>query len=98
LRVAATSPDRSHWNSLDPKTWANESLKITTSEAVSYCVKKDGDCWNESDNMKVDGNEERRVVVVDNAYMEQQWPVIKKRLTQARTRLGHLLYQVLGGQ
>ena len=40
MRGAVTPADRSQWNSLDPKTWVNESFKITTSEAVSYCVKK----------------------------------------------------------
>ncbi len=80
------------------KAWANESFKITTSEDVSYCVNKDGTCWYAADNRTLDRNEERRVVVVDDAYVERHLPTIKERLTQAGVRLGHLLNHALGGQ
>jgi len=97
LRGAVTPADRTEWNSTGPKSWANESFKITTSEAVGYCVKKDGACWYAADNRELDSNEEKRVVVVDDAYMERQLPTIKKRLTQAGVRLGHLLNHAVGG-
>ncbi len=98
LRGAVTPADRNQWNSTGPKSWANESFTITTSEAVSYCVKKSGSCWYASDNRELDRNEERRLVVVDDAYMKRQLPTVKMRLTQAGVRLGHLLNQALGGQ
>ncbi len=86
LRGAVTPGDRTQWIGTDPKTWANESFRITTSEAVGYCVKKDGTCWYAADNRELDRNEQRRVVVVDDGYMERQLPTIKKRLTQAGVR------------
>jgi hypothetical protein len=98
LRGAVTPGDRTQWIGTGPKTWANESFKITTSEAVSYCVKKDGACWYAADNRMLDRNEERRVVVVDDAYIQRHLPTIKERLTQAGIRLGHLLNHALGGE
>jgi len=97
LRGAVTPADRTQWNSTDSKAWANESFKITTSAAVGYCVKKDGACRYAADNGELDSNEEKRVVVVDDAYMERQLPTIKERLTQAGVRLGHLLNHAVGG-
>jgi len=98
LRGAVTPGDRTQWNSTGPRTWANESFKITTSETVGYCVKKDGACWYAADNRELDRNEQRRVVIVNHAYLEKQLPTIKERLTQAGVRLGHLLNHALGGQ
>jgi hypothetical protein len=98
LRRAVTPADRKQWNSTGPKSWANESFKITTSEAIGYCVKKSGSCWYAADNQELDRNEERRLVVVDDKYMERQLPTVKQRLTRAGIRLGHLLNQALGGQ
>jgi len=96
LRGAVTPDDRTQWIGTDPKIWANESFKITTSATVGYCIKKDGNCWYATDNRELHRDEERRMVFVDNAYMERQLPTIKQRLTQAGIRLGHLLNQAVG--
>ena len=98
LREAVTPADRVQWNSTGPKTWANESFRITISKATGYCVKKDDACWYATDNNKLDRNEEKRMLVVDDAYMERQLPTIKERLTQAGIRLGHLLNHALVNQ
>jgi len=98
LRGAVTPADRDQWNSTGPKSWANESFKITTSEAIGYCVNKDGACWYAADNMELDDNEERRAMVVDDAYIQRHLPTVQRRLTKAGVRLGHLLNQALGGQ
>ena len=97
LRGAVTPAARNEWNSTGPKAWANESFNITTSEAVSYCVKKSGACWYAADNKELDTDEAQRVVVVNDAYIERQLPTVKKRLTQAGVRLGHLLNHAVGG-
>ena len=98
LRGAVTPADRVQWNSTGPKTWANESFRITISKATGYCVKKDDACWYATDNNKLDRNEEKRMLVVDDAYVERQLPTIKERLTQAGIRLGHLLNHALVNQ
>ena len=98
LRGAVTPGDRVQWNSTGPKTWANESFRITISKATGYCVKKDDACWYATDNNKLDRNEEKRMLVVDDAYIERQLPTIKERLTQAGIRLGHLLNHALVNQ
>jgi hypothetical protein len=98
LREAVTPADRVQWNSTGPKTWANESFRITISKATGYCVKKDDACWYATDNNKLDRNEEKRMLVVDDAYIERQLPTITERLTQAGIRLGHLLNHALVNQ
>jgi len=98
LRGAVTPADRVQWNSTGPKTWANESFRITISKATGYCVKKNDACWYATDNNKLDRNEEKRILVVDDAYIERQLPTIKERLTQAGIRLGHLLNHALVNQ
>ena len=98
LRGAVTPADRVQWNSTGPKTWANESFRITISKATGYCVKKDDACWYATDNNKLDRNEEKSMLVVDDAYIERQLPTIKERLTQAGIRLGHLLNHALANQ
>ncbi len=98
LREAVTPADRVQWNRTGPKTWANESFRITISKATGYCVKKDNACWYATDNNKLDRNEEKRMLVVDDAYIERQLPTIKERLTQAGIRLGHLLNHALVNQ
>ncbi len=98
LRDAVTPADRVQWNRTGPKTWANESFRITISKATGYCVKKDDACWYATDNNKLDRNEEKRMLVVDDAYIEKQLPTIKERLTQAGIRLGHLLNHALVNQ
>ena len=97
LRGSVTPAHRTQWKSTGPKTWANESFLITTSEAIGYCVNKDGACWYAADNKELDTDEAQRVVVVNDAYIERQLPTVKKRLTQAGVRLGHLLNHALGG-
>jgi len=97
LSGGVTPANRNRWNSTGPKTWANESFELTTSDAVEYCIKKDSGCWYAADNKTLDANEARRVAVVNDAYMERQLPTVKKRLTQAGIRLGHSLNQALSG-
>ena len=98
LSEAVTPADRVQWNSTGPQTWANESFRITISKATGYCVKKDDACWYATDNNKLDRNEEKRMLVVDDAYIVRQLPTIKERLTQAGIRLGHLLNHALVNQ
>ena len=65
---------------------------------MQYCVQVEGVCRYAQDNVELDGDEPERVVMVDEAYMEQHLPTLKRRLTQAGIRLGALLNQALGGQ
>jgi len=97
LRGSVTPAHRTQWNSTGPKSWANESFLITTSEAIGYCVNKDDACWYAADNKELDTDEAQRVVVVNDTYLERQLPTIKKRLTRAGVRLGRLLNHALGG-
>jgi hypothetical protein len=60
-------------------------------------VKTETGCWYEEDNETLDPDEAKKVVTVDEAYMDAHLPTITQRLTQAGIRLGHLLNRALGG-
>jgi hypothetical protein len=96
LRSPVTDAQRAAWTSTGAKEWANESFMITTAETVQYCVKTETGCWYEEDNEALDLDEEKKVVTVDEAYMDAHLPTITQRLTQAGIRLGHLLNKALG--
>ena len=98
LRARVTDAERTAWTSTGAKDWANESFAITTAAAVRYCVKTDSGCWYEEDNETLDPDEERKVVTVNEAYMDMHLPTITQRLTQAGIRLGHLVNRALGGE
>jgi hypothetical protein len=65
---------------------------------VRYCVKTETGCWYEEDNEVLDPDETRKVVTVDEVYMNAHLPTISQRLTQAGIRLGHLLNRAFGGE
>jgi hypothetical protein len=96
LRSRVTDAERAAWTSTSAKEWANESLRITTAEAVRYCVKTETGCWYEADHEVLDLDEEKKVVTVDEDYMDAHVPTITQRLTQAGIRLGRLLNRAFG--
>ena len=98
FRARVTEAERADWTSTGAKAWANESFAITTAATVRYCVRTETGCWYEEDNEILDLDEEKKVVTVDEAYMDVHLPIISQRLTQAGIRLGHLLNRALGGE
>jgi hypothetical protein len=93
-----TFSGRCSWNpGTGAKAWANESFVITTAETVRYCVRTEIGCWYEVDNEVLDLDEAKKVVTVDEAYLDTHLPLVTRRLTQAGVRLGHLLHRALGG-
>jgi hypothetical protein len=91
LHARVTEANRADWTSTGAKAWANESFAITTAATVRYCVRTETGCWYEEDHEILDLDEEKKVVTVDEAYMDAHLPTITQRLTQAGIRLGHLL-------
>ena len=61
-------------------------------------MQKNNACWYETNNRELDLDEDKKVVNVNEAYMERHLPTIRLRLTQAGMRLGRLLNQALGGE
>lgn len=98
LRARVTDAERADWTSTGAKAWANESFAITTAATLRYCVRTETGCWYEQDTEILDLDEEKKVVTMDEAYMEAHLPTITQRLTQAGIRLGHLLNRALGGE
>jgi hypothetical protein len=93
-----TDAERAAWTGTGAKDWANESFLITTAETIRYCVRTETGCWYEADNEALDLDEAKKVVTVDEAYMDTHLLIITQRLTQAGIRLGHLLNRALGGE
>jgi hypothetical protein len=53
-------------------------------------------CVYETRNETYDPGETKKVVVVDDAYLERQEPVVTERLKRAGARLAFLLNTTLG--
>jgi hypothetical protein len=98
LRSRVTAAERAAWTRTSAKAWANESLMITTAEAVRYSVKTDTGCWYEADHEALDLAEAKKAVTVDEGYMDARLPTTTRRLTQAGIRLGRLLNRAFGGE
>jgi hypothetical protein len=53
-------------------------------------------CVNETGNETYDTGETEKVAKVDDAYLEQQEPVVTEQLKRAGVRLAYLLNTTLG--
>ncbi len=84
LRNAVTKARRKEWTASDPKAWANESFTITESVKTEYCVKHGTSCDKPSGS-----------VVIDQAYIDTNAPIVAERLQRAGIRLAHMLDQAL---
>jgi nuclease S1 len=96
LEETITPSDRATWTATDVHVWANESLDVARSETVGYCVREGKSCVYRHGNPTYDPGEAEKVVVVDEAYLERNAPIVAQRLRQAGVRLGHLLNTALG--
>jgi hypothetical protein len=96
LEETITPSDRATWTATSVYVWANESLDIARSDTVGYCVREGPSCVYRHGNPTYDPGEVEKVVVVDEAYLEQNAPIVAQRLRQAGVRLGYLLNTALG--
>ena len=96
LAETITPSDRATWTATGVHVWANESLDIARSAPVSYCVREGKSCVYRPGNPTYDPGEPEKVVVVDEAYLERNAPIVAQRLRQAGVRLGYLLNTALG--
>jgi hypothetical protein len=96
LLTKVTDEDRAIWRASRPIDWANESFAISMSPKVRYCAPTASGCWYDPGNKHLDQGEPKKVVVIDQAYIETNTPVVRDRLLRAAVRLGDLLNQALG--
>lgn len=100
LRSDITPQQRAEWTAAEISigtvmSWANESFKITIAEDVEYCMQKQGACWYQSHNKRLDVDEEEKVVTVEDAYINRHIVTIERRLTMAGVRLAQVLNEAL---
>jgi hypothetical protein len=78
--------------------WANESFAITIRPDVGYCVVVGNACEYEADNRDLDNGEPKKVIVIDDAYLDMHAPNARQRIATAGVRLAGLLNRALGEQ
>jgi nuclease S1 len=87
LRGEITDQQRSEWLASRLIDWPNESFAIATSPAVGYCVRTNTRCWYDRDRERLEPGQPERTVLVDQAYIEANAPIVSGRLARAWVRL-----------
>jgi S1/P1 Nuclease len=95
LLAGITDEQRAAWLASDAVTWASESFAIARDPDAGYCVMA---CQYEADNRELDDGEPRKVLLVDDAYLDRHAGVVRERIAKAGVRLAGLLNQALGDQ
>src|SRR5262249_30556479 len=85
LSAAVTRGQIRAWTQSTSKEWANEAFKITESARTKYCAMHGRSC--DKPDIRV---------VIDQAYIDANVPVVKQQLQTAGIRLALLLDQALG--
>jgi hypothetical protein len=98
LQAGITDEQRAEWLASDPVDWANESFAIARKPEVGYCVMVDGTCQYAADNREFDEGEPKRVVVIDDGYLDRHAWIVRERIAMAGVRLAGLLNRALGDQ
>ena len=91
-----TASNRAAWTGTTVEVWASESFDIARQPQVAYCVREENSCVYEPGNATYDTGQTEKVVVVDDAYLERNAPIVAERLRKAGVRLGHLLNSSVG--
>jgi hypothetical protein len=95
LRNSITDQQRSEWLASSPTDWANESFAVATEPAVEDCGRTAADCWYESGRERLEPGQPERTVLVDEAYIDAQAPIVRDRLARAGVRLAGPLNEAL---
>jgi len=85
LKKSKESKQIESWQQSTVIDWANESLKLTISEGLSYCRMHHGNCQRIN---------QQPLVLADN-YQTVYSKKLNMRIVQASVRLAHLLEQSL---
>ena len=88
---AVTDAERGAWLSSVPWQWSAESYAVTISPGAGYCVMVGSACQYSPTQMGFAENQPKKSVAIDASYMDRAMPTIRRRITQAGVRLGHLL-------
>ena len=95
LRAGITDQQRAGWLVSDAVDWANESFAIAREPDFGYCIMIGDTCQYAAGNREFDEGEPKKVVVVDDAYLDRHTPVARERIAMAGVRLAGLLSRAL---
>lgn len=84
LLSSITSSQTQAWARASLRDWANESFAIARSRATHYCLLTNDSCQPTSSP-----------VMIDDAYIAANVPIVREQLAKAGIRLAHLLDQAL---
>jgi hypothetical protein len=84
LLRSITSSQTQAWARASLRDWANESFAISRSHGTHYCALTDGSC-----------QPIHSPLIVDDAYIAANVPVLREQLAKAGVRLAHVLDQAL---
>jgi hypothetical protein len=73
------------WTHSAPKDWANESFAIAEQAQTKYCIRQGASC-----------DQPAGKVLIDDAYVVVNVPIVREQLQKAGVRLAHLLDAALG--
>ncbi len=83
-----TAEQEAEWIASDPWQWASESFDLVRTPELGYCVTKNDGCWYSDGLKEYDGDQQnRRTIVMDEAYLDKFGPTVILRLKQAGYRL-----------
>ena len=88
IRASITDEQRAAWLASDPADWANESFAIAREPEVGYCVIVGDACQYEAGNREFAEGEPKKVVVVDDAYLDRHAPVAQRADRDGRRPAG----------
>ena len=94
----ASGPHSPSWPSRSTASRCRRShvAAIAREKETENCVIVGNKCVNETGNETYDTGETEKVAKVDDAYLEQQEPVVTEQLKRAGVRLAYLLNTTLG--
>ncbi|TAZ35424.1 hypothetical protein ELH80_14140 [Rhizobium ruizarguesonis] len=101
LRSEVTQQERADWSAGDVTFdtvvgWANESLDVSRTPDVGYCIRKGDVCQYDDNRVVYEDGQQTRSVMVDEAYLQRQSDRVRTRLKMAGVRLGAVLEKVFG--
>ena len=89
--------EKTAWVAIPVEGWANESFQVTRRKSVGYGVRVGAKCiYQQGNETFTVGEDEKVVVVVNVAYLEQHVAFVRDRLKRAGIRLAHVLNTTLG--
>lgn len=96
LRSEITKSERSKWKRRRSLArWATESLKVTRSADVQYCILNGKTCQYDQDRVTYTNGSDKKILNLTGDYEDLHAQTMRLQLKRAGVRLGHMLNKTL---